>query len=274
MGATNQTTNYELPLFIGTDKPSWLGDFNGAMNKIDTSIKGNKDEIDSLKTRMTATESVANSASSSASTALTNANNAQATANTAQSTANTANTKAEGAQSTANTALSNASTAQNTAETANSTAQSALTLGNQNQALIEDFNMTAFATIDNSNINPNIGSINTNATSISIAKNTSGSLGKIYGNVACNMNSQTGNLKVTIPTSLRPTEETTIKNCGIIRYINNNSVHSIQSANLTLKTNGNIELEATSFNDTLSITFMLFPCLYWLKDFGDTPIED
>lgn len=274
MGATNQTTNYELPLFIGTDKPSWLGDFNGAMNKIDTSIKGNKDEIDSLKTRMTATESVANSASSSASTALTNANNAQTTANTALSNAETADTKATSAQSTANTALSNASTAQSTANTANSTAQSALTLGNQNQALIEDFNMTAFATIDNSNINPNIGSINTNATSISIAKNTSGSLGKIYGNVACNMNSQTGNLKVTIPTSLRPTEETTIKNCGIIRYINNNSVHSIQSANLTLKTNGNIELEATSFNDTLSITFMLFPCLYWLKDFGDTPIED
>lgn len=36
MGATNKTPNLELPQFIGTDKPSWLGDFNGAMTAIDT----------------------------------------------------------------------------------------------------------------------------------------------------------------------------------------------------------------------------------------------
>lgn len=35
MGATNSTTNLQLPQFIGTDKPSWLGDFNGAMLKVD-----------------------------------------------------------------------------------------------------------------------------------------------------------------------------------------------------------------------------------------------
>lgn len=38
MSATNKTPNYELPVFIGTDKPSWLTDFNGAMNKIDTAL--------------------------------------------------------------------------------------------------------------------------------------------------------------------------------------------------------------------------------------------
>ena len=98
MSATNQTSNYELPLFIGTDKPSWLGDFNGAMNAIDTAIKGRADDISSLQTRMTATETVANTASSTASTALTNANNAQTSANTAQTTADTANTAAAASQ--------------------------------------------------------------------------------------------------------------------------------------------------------------------------------
>lgn len=39
MSATNKTTNYELPIFITTDVPSWLTDFNGAMNKIDESVK-------------------------------------------------------------------------------------------------------------------------------------------------------------------------------------------------------------------------------------------
>lgn len=36
MSATNKTTYLDLPQFIGTDVPSWLGDFNGAMKKIDT----------------------------------------------------------------------------------------------------------------------------------------------------------------------------------------------------------------------------------------------
>lgn len=36
MSATNKTTYLDLPQFIGTDVPSWLGDFNGAMEKIDT----------------------------------------------------------------------------------------------------------------------------------------------------------------------------------------------------------------------------------------------
>ena len=45
MSATNTTTNYNLPIFIGSDKPSWLADFNGAMNAIDAQMKTNADAI-------------------------------------------------------------------------------------------------------------------------------------------------------------------------------------------------------------------------------------
>lgn len=38
MTATNETTNYKLPLFTDNDQPTWLGDFNGAMGKIDNSM--------------------------------------------------------------------------------------------------------------------------------------------------------------------------------------------------------------------------------------------
>lgn len=38
MSATNETANYKLPLFTDNDQPTWLGDFNGAMNKIDAGI--------------------------------------------------------------------------------------------------------------------------------------------------------------------------------------------------------------------------------------------
>lgn len=37
--ATNTTPNYGLPIFIDSDKPSWLVDWNGAMTELDTVIK-------------------------------------------------------------------------------------------------------------------------------------------------------------------------------------------------------------------------------------------
>ena len=40
MSATNSTTNYAFPIFIGTDKPAWLVDWNSAMTAIDAAIKG------------------------------------------------------------------------------------------------------------------------------------------------------------------------------------------------------------------------------------------
>lgn len=47
MGHTNSTVNYNLPQFVGTDKPSWLGDVNGAFLAIDTAIAAAKTEADS-----------------------------------------------------------------------------------------------------------------------------------------------------------------------------------------------------------------------------------
>jgi hypothetical protein len=38
MSATGSTTNYKLPQFEENDIPSWLTDFNSAMEKIDTAI--------------------------------------------------------------------------------------------------------------------------------------------------------------------------------------------------------------------------------------------
>lgn len=46
MSSTNKTTYYELPQFISTDIPTWLGDVNGAMSAIDTALKSNADRAD------------------------------------------------------------------------------------------------------------------------------------------------------------------------------------------------------------------------------------
>lgn len=96
MASTNKTTNYNLSQYIGSDKPTYLGDYNSDMLKIDTQMKTNADNISS-------TGASAQTALENASTALTNANNAQTSADTAQTTA-------DSAQNTASTALSKATT--------------------------------------------------------------------------------------------------------------------------------------------------------------------
>ena len=50
MSATNATANYELPIFLATDKPAWLTDWNGAMNAIDTAIHGAQSTADGAQT--------------------------------------------------------------------------------------------------------------------------------------------------------------------------------------------------------------------------------
>lgn len=126
-GHTNETDNYDLPQFVGSDKPTWLGDFNEAMSAIDAGIAENASDISSLDTRVTSAEGTASQAStdvaslqstvstlsSSVTSVTTTANNAQSTATSALNTANTADGKAD----TANTNIGTLSNLNTTAKT-------------------------------------------------------------------------------------------------------------------------------------------------------------
>lgn len=56
MSHTNNTTFMNLPLFVGTDKPAWLTDFNSAMQAIDNTCSQQKDDIDALQLAVTAVQ--------------------------------------------------------------------------------------------------------------------------------------------------------------------------------------------------------------------------
>lgn len=62
MGATNSTTNLQLPQFIGTDKPSWLGDFNGAMLKVDNFAGETESDIGTVTATANAAKATAEAA--------------------------------------------------------------------------------------------------------------------------------------------------------------------------------------------------------------------
>lgn len=38
MASTNKTEHYELPIFVASDVPTWLGDWNTTMNDIDEAL--------------------------------------------------------------------------------------------------------------------------------------------------------------------------------------------------------------------------------------------
>lgn len=82
MTATNETTNYKLPLFTDDDQPTWLGDFNGAMNKIDT-------DMNTVGANASTALSAANNAVNRVATVETTMNNVQTTANSAHALAQT-----------------------------------------------------------------------------------------------------------------------------------------------------------------------------------------
>lgn len=95
MGHTNSTANLGLPQFIGTDKPTWLSDVNGAFAAIDT-YAGNNDAA------LAITDAKADTAVNDAASAITTATNAANTAGTASTQATNAVTVAGNALTVAN----------------------------------------------------------------------------------------------------------------------------------------------------------------------------
>lgn len=97
MGSTNKTQYLQLPQWIGTDQPTFLGDMNDAFLKIDNGYNDVNGD--------------ASSAISQAGQAVQTANNANTAATTAQETAESASGDAKTALNTANNALEVANTA-------------------------------------------------------------------------------------------------------------------------------------------------------------------
>lgn len=112
MSHTNSTTNYGLPQWIGSDKPTFLGDFNSAFNTIDGQMKQNSTDAGQAV-------STANAANATAIEASDRSITAKNTADTAKDTADAANALATTASNTATVAKNTADAAARTAEANN-----------------------------------------------------------------------------------------------------------------------------------------------------------
>ena len=98
---SRSTTNYQLPQFNGSDKPTWLGDINGAFLAIDGAMHENaanateaKETSISALAALNGALELAQGADTKATQALSTANSASATATAAAETASAASASA------------------------------------------------------------------------------------------------------------------------------------------------------------------------------------
>ena len=253
MSATNHTTNYELPIFVGTDKPAWLVDWNGAMTAIDTAIHTAEGKADQAGTDIGGIESSISTINGT----LTSINNAVSQLRI-DTNANTGNIN------TINSLIGNGEPT-----TTDKTIIGAI---NEINGEVFDFNFVQSTGISVT-APSGVGTIV--ASDINILHNADNSAGKVYGRVAIGSGS--------VPSGTDPSI-LTIANSGIsvdtpfdvkgyaIMYADSNG--DFKSLGLKLRFSNN-QVDCCvigSFGSTvphLGIQLNLPPCLLFLNDMGD-----
>ena len=257
MSATNTTTNYNLPIFIETDKPAWLVDFNGAMRSIDAQMKINADAI--------ATKSPVLTFNDTADIDFTKSGDI-ITANLSSGVAGTVSRAlVKPISAPASTQLASIDDSNN---------QQMLSIGN---GLTVDNNIISSTDLNlTNNIDVTISGLPSGVTygggvGLKMALNSDRSIGKIYGYFTLNVTSSASSGRFYIDTGVD------VKATGEEYYIWGNGMN-FKGAGLDqsivhtrISATGRVSLYVNAFpNSTANI--WLPPCVFFFTDFGDTPI--
>ena len=258
MSSTNKTISYDLSQYTANDKPTYLGDYNGDMGKIDAGIH----DVDVKAGANTTAIGTLTDLETQAKNTLVSAIN-EVNSNTED------NTTAIG---TNTLAIANNTTHIGDMTDLETTSKDALVNAiNELKRAINNFNLTSFLPITSSSISSTEGTVGASS-SVTVAKNSDGSLAKVYGQII--VSNVTNNPIITIANSgLTPESDITINNAGIMRIAGSNNQFTPTSFDITIKTNGNIEINKLT-GASGQIVFWLLPYLYFVKDFGDSPLPN
>lgn len=272
MAHTNTTSNYELSQFVGTDKPTFLGDYNGDMQKIDAAIKGAKDTADGASTTANAASALATSASETATQAATDAASASANATTALNTANGATTTANNASMTATAAETAATAAGVKADAAKTEAEAATAAVALKPSYSETFSRMYSMTSADATVTPETG-YTVGGSELKTAKNTDVTLGKIYGTLRldCSAGGSGALAKIATIAAGFGTRTAAFNINGFNMLVAVTGGQLIQSSNvkLTVETNGDVSIYAKVDTTARNVYLTFPPCVLVLMDFGD-----
>lgn len=259
MSSTNHTANYNLPQFVGTDKPTWLGDVNQAMSIIDGQMKTNANNITSASGEVSELE-----------------------------------TRVETAEGT----VSSLSTAVTTVQTqANATDGAVNSLSTTVDALVSKLSLGTATSANGADIISALGSGITGSGTMYLSQSTDGSVFKFYGGLTLTRSSSsTGSITLQaipgltgyygVPSGLTlataPSEAFRIVGSGYAHYIDqsgsNQAVRNTYASNIAVGTNGQIYVlaqdTATQSQSGATQTRIWFPAsLYFNTNFGDVDSE-
>lgn len=245
MSSTNKTTNYELSQFIGTDKPAWLTDYNSDMGKIDAGVATAQSTATGADGKATANATAIGDLTNLTTTAKTNL------------------------VAAVNEVKTSADTAANSAASAAGNASQALTKTNE---LIDYFTMTV-TQVPTANIVSSTGNIE-DTPSISIAKNSTNSLGKVYGDIHHKpTTSGWQTITLNIDSGIHPDTAFTISTAGVTNTTSSSQNQKLENVYLRFNTNGTIDIRYWSEITGHQYHVYLMPCIYFFVDFGDLPTE-
>lgn len=243
MSASEETPFLQLPLFTATDKPTWLGDFDSAMTKVDTGVANLNNELNKLPSQI--------------SVAVDTANDAKTAADAARSDAEEAKTAAGAAAAAAANALNVANNAQKDVNYFDITRTGNLT----NSA----FTVPAGAAFEEGNMQ--------------YALNTEGTYGKLYGNVLVRNVTGGSNNTVTIKAGYVPfTPPSKSFNLNftaiVLSYSDATKVNRVSVPNVSVNADGTIVMTIPSTvnaNDYVNFIFIAVPIYF--HDFGDVETQ-
>lgn len=299
MASTNSTTHYELSQYIGTDKPTYLVDYNQDMSKIDTGIYGAKSKADNNETAIGTLSSLntteksnlvgaINEVNTSATNNATNTGNLQNLTTTEKSNVvgaiNELKTEADGNKTDIGT-LANLTTTEKSSlvgatneVNGNVGTLSSLHTSNKSNLVsalneLNDYlNLTDFHDLTNPVILNSSDQVMTGASiptnRLKVALNSAGTFGKIYGDY--NLTGVTGYPRIKfVNTGIKGiTEDITITPMGIATSGTSiGTIYAIISPPTGSETSASITFRIGNSNST-SAGFV-YPCVYYFTQFGD-----
>lgn len=262
MSATNTTTNYNLPIFIETDKPAWLVDFNGAMRSIDAQMKTNADAIATKSPILTFNDTADIDFTKSGD--IITANLASAVSDKVGRALVTPVAAPASDQIVGINSLG---------QQENLSLGEGLIIDNGVIKPLIDMNLSDIATYTQANLTARPGTSGTGSVTANITKalNADGSIGKIYGDLiiqGCAANADYG---YSTPIYVNPPEDGqqysisagfayTRNSAGTVTYLGTAYLFVIESGQVVIYTRSSI---------TGNIWCRFDPNIYYFKDFGD-----
>lgn len=257
MSSTNKTTNYELSQYIGSDKPTYLGDYNSDMQKIDSQMKVNNTSSAS-----------ANSKADTNATNIGTMSSLETTSSNLVDAINEVNAKSGDLNELESPETTDLVSAVNSVNEKIGNTIDLNTINKNNTVsaineIINYFNLNTHQVFSGQNVTNRTNVGNLSIFSVTLSRNSNSDFFKLHGIIQVTPNSA-GNVYFEIPTNLTISKEYNIANAGMV--INTAGANS--RLTLTLKTNGNIQFGFYS-NNGLAQFIYLPPCLYINKDFSD-----